>query len=80
VQACDEFGNVLRRGGDRFKAAITGLDSDAVTITDRGDGSYGAQYSVPSEGTYCLTVKGPDGHNVGGSPATLTIFRLLPYL
>ncbi len=65
---------MLRRGGARFKAGIQGLAAEAVSITDRGDGSYGVQYTVPCEGTYCLTVTGPDGNNASGSPATLTDF------
>lgn len=64
-----------KKGGDRFKAAMRGLDGDAVTVTDRGDGSYGVRYTAPSEGTFSLAVAGADGCDVGGSPATLTVFR-----
>lgn len=78
AQACDEFGNARTRGGDRFKAAIRGLDGDAVAVTDRGDGSYGVRYTAPSEGTFSLAVTGADGCDVGGSPATLTVFRSAP--
>ncbi len=69
AQACDEFGNARTRGGDCFKAAIRGLDGDAVAVTDRGDGSYGVRYTAPSEGTFSLAVTGADGCDVGGSPA-----------
>ncbi|CAL8470626.1 g10168 [Coccomyxa elongata] len=75
IQACDEFGNARKMGGDRFKAAIRGLDGDAVAVTDRGDGSYGVQYTAPSEGTFSLAVTGADACHVSGSPATLTVFR-----
>ena len=75
MQACDEFGNARKMGGDRFKAAIRGLDGDAVAVTDRGDGSYGVQYTAPSEGTFSLAVTGGDACHISGSPATLTVFR-----
>lgn len=79
MQACDEFGNARKMGGDRFKAAIRGLDGDAVAVTDRGDGSYGVQYTAPSEGTFSLAVTGADACHVSGSPATLTVFRRASY-
>lgn len=75
VQACDEFGNRRRQGGDAFKAAIRGLDSDTVSISDRGDGTYALRWCPPAEGTFNLAVTGPDGKHLRGSPATLTAFR-----
>ena len=74
-QACDEFGNERKQGGDTFKASIRGLDADAAGITDRGDGSYALRYCLPSEGAFSLSVTGPDGRHLRGSPATLTAFR-----
>jgi hypothetical protein len=74
-QACDEFGNARAAGGDAFAASIQGLGADAVKITDRGDGMHAAQYTVPSEGVFSLSVTGADGRHVRGSPATLTVFR-----
>ena len=75
LQACDEFGNERRQGGCAFKASIRGLDTDAVSVQDRGDGSYALRYCLPSEGTFSLSVTGLDGKHLRGSPATLTAFR-----
>lgn len=75
LQACDEFGNERRQGGHAFKASIRGLDTDAVSVQDRGDGSYALRYCLPSEGTFSLSVTGLDGKHLCGSPATLTAFR-----
>lgn len=75
VQACDEYGNKRKQGGDAFKASIRGLDADAASITDRGNGSYALRYCLPSEGAFSLCVTGPDGRHLRGSPATLTAFR-----
>ena len=75
LQACDEYGNKRKQGGDAFKASIRGFDADAASITDRGDGSYALRYCLPSEGAFSLCVTGPDGKHLRGSPATLTAFR-----
>ena len=40
LQACDEFGNARQSGGDRFQVAVRGVAPDAVSVADRGDGSY----------------------------------------
>jgi hypothetical protein len=40
LQACDEFGNARQSGGDRFHVAVRGVAADAVSVADRGDGSY----------------------------------------
>ena len=74
-QACDEFDNERRAGGDAFKASIRGLGADAVSITDRGDGSYALQYCIPTEGAFSLAVTGLDGQHLRGSPAMLAAFR-----
>ena len=74
-QACDAFGNPRREGGDAFSATIAGLDADAVTVTDRGDGTHAARYTAFAEGAFALSVTGPDGAHVRGSPVQLTVFR-----
>ena len=75
VQACDEYGNKRRQGGEAFKASIRGLDPDAASVSNRSDGSYSLRYCLPSEGAFSLCVTGPDGKHLRGSPATLTAFR-----
>lgn len=40
MQACDEHGNARQSGGDRFHVEVRGVAANAVTVADRGDGSY----------------------------------------
>lgn len=77
VQACDSFGNVLTSGGATFAAEIGGMSDDAISITDRQDGTYALQYSIPSEGIYTLLVT-LQGRHLRGSPASITVFRCCP--
>lgn len=43
MQACDEFGNSRQSGADRFHVEVRGVAADAVSVVDRGDGTYKVQ-------------------------------------
>ena len=79
TQACDEHGNSATKGGSRFLVDIAGMPAHAIAVTDRGDGSYAVQYTVPSEGNYRVNVT-LDGSHVQGSPTSLTAFRCAPFV
>lgn len=74
IQACDAHGNKRSSGDDKFSVEIRGVASDAVHLTDRGNGTYTVDYCVPIEGTYTLTCT-LQGHHIRGSPSTLTVYR-----
>ena len=74
VQARDSFGNLCQSGGDSFSVQIQGVAREAICITDRHDGTYAVEYSVPAEGNYQASVT-LDGAHVAGSPAPITAFR-----
>ncbi|KAK9829410.1 hypothetical protein WJX72_005680 [[Myrmecia] bisecta] len=74
VQACDALGNPRSRGGDDFSVDIRGVSSEAVTLSDRQDGSYAVQYCIPHEGSFSATAM-LGGQHVRGSPSTFTVFR-----
>ena len=74
VQARDSFGNLCQSGGNSFSVQIQGVAREDICVTDRHDGTYAVEYSVPAEGNYHVSVT-LNGAHVSGSPAPITAFR-----
>jgi adhesin/invasin len=75
VTARDAQGNLLGHGGDRVAMTATNTSSNASTalgVSDNGDGTYGAAFSLPS-GTYRIDVT-INEVPIQGSPFTTTRF------
>lgn len=73
IQAYDQLGR-QSAGGEPFVAALT-TDEDEprmALLSDRGDGSYQAQYLAPAPGTFKLAVT-LRGLHIAGSPYTVTV-------
>lgn len=73
----DARGRRFESGGDHVQVRVAPSGSAAspkdvmfADVTDRGDGSYAATYTVPSKGNYNLTVE-VNGLPVAGSPIPL---------
>jgi adhesin/invasin len=69
IRAADSFGNVHTAGGydSRFAVNVTGANSASPSITDNGNGTYGARFFklLPGADTVAITL---DGVPIKGSP------------
>lgn len=73
IQAFDQWGNKLNRGGASFSATIVSpLDQQLVKIVDEQNGAYACSYVVNSFGDYSLTVR-LAGTSLPGMPRTVAV-------
>ena len=73
VQARDAYGNPLSTGGETVGVIVSGANNPgALTVADRGDGTYAATYTPTAPGTDQVTIT-LDGSSIGGSPFTSTV-------
>jgi hypothetical protein len=73
IEAFDQWGNKLNRGGASFSATIVSpLDQQLVKIVDEQNGAYSCSYVVNSFGDYSLTVR-LAGTSLPGMPRTVAV-------
>lgn len=81
VQIHDLTGNQVTKGGMPITATISNADClYYLRIQDNDDGSYLAQYTLGSHGSYDLSIKINDEHHIFGSPFHIEILpsRTIP--
>jgi len=68
VQAANRGGVLIKKGGDRFIAAIKGPSGEVpASVVDNGNGTYNVSYQLPGSGQYAVSVK-VNGRDIRGSP------------
>ena len=73
VRARDGYGNPLSSGGATVVVTVSGANTPgALTVTDRGDGTYTAGYTPTSAGTDQVAIT-MNGTPISGSPFTSTV-------
>jgi len=72
ITAKDLYKNLRGVGGENFKVRLTGVDSTAGVVTDRGDGLYVVSYTATKSGTYDISVVIGAG-GISGSPFRLYV-------
>ena len=72
VQAKDQFNNNLTTGGSTVVVTVTGVNSATPTVTDNGNGTYGASYTPTAAGNDQVAVT-LNGSGIGGSPYSSTV-------
>ncbi len=73
VRARDDYGNPLSSGGAQVVVSVSGANNPgALTVTDRGNGTYTASYTPTSAGTDQVAIT-MNGTPLGGSPFTSTV-------
>jgi len=72
ITAKDLYRNLRGVGGESFKVRLTGVDSTAGVVTDRGDGMYVVSYTATKSGTYDISVVIGAG-GISGSPFRLYV-------
>jgi hypothetical protein len=72
ITAKDLYRNLRGVGGESFKVRLTGVDSTAGVVTDRGDGLYIVSYTATKSGTYDISVVIGAG-GISGSPFRLYV-------
>lgn len=56
VTVHDQWGNVVKTGGDTITLAVSGEETDTInTILDNNNGTYNASYTPPRPGVYQIT-------------------------
>ncbi len=70
VTVRDAHDNVIGHGGDAVTISVEG--TGGLTVTDVGDGTYTAQFSPSSTGTFAVTIT-LNGTGIGGGPYSTTI-------
>ncbi len=72
IQARDQFDNALTTGGSDVEVTVSGTNTDSMTATDNGDGTYTASYLpvLPGADTITITL---DGGQISGSPFTSNV-------
>ena len=72
MQAKDQFNNNLTTGGSTVVVTVTGANSATPTVTDNGNGTYGASYTPTAAGTDQVTIT-LGGTAISGSPFTSAV-------
>ncbi len=73
VRARDDYGNPLSSGGAKVVVSVSGANNPgALTVTDRGNGTYTASYTPTSAGTDQVAIT-MNGTPIGGSPFTSNV-------
>ena len=73
VRARDRYGNPLSSGGATVVVTLSGANkAGALTVTDRGDGTYTAGYTPTSAGTDQVAIT-MNGTPISGSPFASTV-------
>jgi len=74
VEAKDDDGEPLGRGGDDIVASVEGPDGEdiPVTIDDKGDGTYGLTYKPKKAGPHKLRLKA-NGEKVASTPISVEV-------
>ena len=72
IRARDWVERECTAGGEAFEVRIKGPATFQAEVTDRGDGTYVANYTATISGSYAMHVT-LGRHNIAGSPFSLTV-------
>ncbi len=72
IEARDETGAALRRGGDAFSVAVRGGSFTYAKVVDNRDGTYAVTYKPAVSGNYTIAVS-LRGKALAGSPFPLKV-------
>ena len=77
IEACDEEGTPLRKGGTPFFAAVRGSSLVKARLTDNGDGTHLCEYRPSVSGNFSIAVS-LNGAPLPGSPFALQVLQPRP--
>ena len=73
IEARDEDGRLIKRGGDAIFVAIRGASRVRARVTDMTDGTYAVRWTPPMSGTYTVSAS-LFGVSLGASPFRVSIY------